>query len=109
MPLHHRLGTNMKSAIASASKSAPRETLNLRIPAAERGLIDRAAKSSGKTRTDFILSAARRAAEEELLDRTIFLVSPGQYAKFLALLDAPPKPSEALRRTMRATPIWAKP
>jgi uncharacterized protein (DUF1778 family) len=98
----------MKSAIASASKSSPRETLNLRIPAAERGLIDRAAKSSGKTRTDFILSAARRAAEEELLDRTIFVVSPEQYAKFLALLDAPPQPSEALQRTMRAMPPWTK-
>ena len=98
----------MKSAIANASMASPRETLNLRIPAAERSLIDRAAKSSGKTRTDFILSASRRAAEEELLDRTIFVVSPAKYAKFLALLDAPPQPGEALRRTMRATPPWTK-
>ena len=83
-------------------------SLNLRIPAAERGLIDRAAKSSGKTRTDFILSAARRAAEEELLDRTIFVVRPATDAKFLAMLDAPPRPNERLRRTMQATPPWAK-
>ena len=46
-----------------------RETLNLRIPPAERNLIDRAAESAGKTRTEFILGAARRAAEEALLDR----------------------------------------
>ena len=98
----------MKTAVEARTKRAPRETLNLRIPAAERGLIDRAAKSSGKTRTDFILSAARRAAEEELLDRTIFVVSPSTYAKFLALLDAPPRPNARLRRTMRATPPWAK-
>jgi uncharacterized protein (DUF1778 family) len=98
----------MKTATATPLKRAPRETLNLRIPAAERGLIDRAAKSSGKTRTDFILSAARRAAEEELLDRTIFVVSPAIYAKFLAMLDAPPQPNERLRRTMQATPPWSK-
>lgn len=98
----------MKSAVATRAKSAPRETLNLRIPATERGLIDRAAQSSGKTRTDFILSAARRAAEEELLDRTIFVVSPSTYSKFLAMLDAPPRPNERLRRTMQATPPWAK-
>jgi len=98
----------MKSADSGAVKPAPRETLNLRIPPAERALVDRAAKSSGKTRTDFILSAARRAAEEELLDRTVFVVSPEKYAKFLALLDAPPQPSEGLRRTMQATPPWAK-
>jgi uncharacterized protein (DUF1778 family) len=86
----------MKAAIATPAKPAPRETLNLRIAAAERGLIDRAAKASG-TRTDFILGAARRAAEEELLDRTIFVVSPATYSKFLAMLDAPPRPNERLR------------
>jgi uncharacterized protein (DUF1778 family) len=98
----------MKTAGESAPNRAPRETLNLRIPAAERGLIDRAARSSGKTRTDFILSAARRAAEEELLDRTIFVVSPDIYSKFLALLDAPPQLNERLRRTMQTPPPWAK-
>ena len=99
---------NMKAAVATPTKRAPRETLNLRIPAAERGLIDRAAQASGKTRTDFILSAARRAAEEELLDHTIFVVSPAIYSKFLAMLDAPPRPNERLRRTMQATPPWSK-
>ena len=98
----------MKTATAAPARRAPRETLNLRIPAAERGLIDRAARSSGKTRTDFILGAARRAAEEQLLDRSLFVVSPGIYSKFLAMLDAPPKPSPGLRRTMRATPPWSK-
>ncbi len=94
--------------VDSTPKRTPRETLNLRIPAAERSLIDRAVKSSGKTRTDFILSAARRAAEEELLDRTLFVVSPATYSKFLALLDAPPKPSEGLKRTMRTAAPWSK-
>ena len=98
----------MKTAVETPTKRVPRETLNLRIPAAERGLIDRAARSSGKTRTDFILSAARRAAEEELLDRTIFVVRPAAYSKFLAMLDAPPRPNERLRGTMQATPPWAK-
>lgn len=96
----------MKSTALTANKPARRETLNLRIPAAERSLIDRAALSSGKTRTDFILSAARRAAEEALLDRALVLVSPSKYEKFLALLDAPAKPNARLRRTMKATPPW---
>jgi uncharacterized protein (DUF1778 family) len=98
----------MKPAAATPAKRAPRETLNLRIPAAERGLIDRAALASGKTRTDFILGAARRAAEEELLDRTVFVVSPTAYARFVAMLDAPPKPNDRLRRTMQTPPPWAQ-
>ena len=100
----------MKSTAGAApkSRSAPRGTLNLRIPAEERSLIDRAARSSGKTRTDFILGAARRAAEEELLDRAVFVVSPEAYAKFVALLDAPPRANKRLRRTLQTPLPWAK-
>ena len=93
----------MKTTTVAATK---RETLNIRIPAAERNLIDRAALSSGKTRTDFILSAARRAAEEALLDRALVLVSPAKFEKFLALLEAPAKPNARLRRTMKTAPPW---
>ncbi|MSP98175.1 MAG: DUF1778 domain-containing protein [Betaproteobacteria bacterium] len=98
----------MKLAAAKPARRTPRETLNLRIAAFDRALIDRAAKSSGKSRTDFILSAARCAAEEELLERTPFLVKPANYAKFMAMLDHPPQPNARLRRTMRATPPWSK-
>ena len=98
----------MKSSTTMPRKPAPRETLNIRIPAAERNLIDRAALSSGKTRTDFILSAARRAAEEALLDRALLLVSPAKFEKFLAPLEAPAKPNARLRRSMKTAPPWAE-
>lgn len=84
----------------------PRETLNLRIPPAERNLIDRAAQSTGKTRTDFILEAARRAAEETLLDRALTMVSPEAYEEFLKRLDQPAQPNERLRRTMQSKAPW---
>lgn len=83
-----------------------RETLNIRIKSSERGLIDRAAALTGKTRTDFILEATKRAAEEALLDRVLFVVSPEAHAQFLAKLDAPPKPNARLRRTMNTPPPW---
>lgn len=90
-----------------SSKQAPRrEALNIRIRPEERGLIDLAAKAQGKNRTDFILEAARRAAEEALLDRAVISVSPAAYAEFLARLDAPPHPNERLRRTLQAPPPW---
>jgi uncharacterized protein (DUF1778 family) len=88
------------------SQARKRHSLNLRIKPEERGLIDRAAKTLGKNRTDFMLDAARRAAEDALLDRTIFAVSPKAYAEFLARLDAPPQPNERLRRTMRTSAPW---
>ena len=93
----------MKSAAAS---SPSRDTLTLRISATARNLIDRAAKSSGKTRTDFILEAARRAAEEALLDRVILAVSPEAYSKFFARLDTAPRPHARIRKTMRSPVPW---
>ena len=83
-----------------------RDSLNLRIKPELRGLIDRAAQLAGKNRTDFVLDAARRAAEDALLDRTVFSVSPKAYAEFLERLDAPPQPNDRLRRTMRAAAPW---
>ena len=90
------------------ASNLPRDTLNLRISATERNLIDRAAATTGKTRTAFILEAARRAAEDALLDRAIMSVGPEAYAEFLMRFDAPAQPNERLRRTMQVIPPWAK-
>jgi uncharacterized protein (DUF1778 family) len=86
--------------------TARREALNLRIKPQVRELIDRAADLAGKNRTDFVLDAARRAAEETLLDRTVFTVNPSAYRQFLARLDAPPKPNKRLRNSMRTPAPW---
>lgn len=86
--------------------AAKRETLNVRIKPEDRNLIDRAAQLLGKSRTEFLLEAGRRAAENALLDRTLFKASPKAYAAFLARLDAPPAPNEKLRRTMTTPAPW---
>jgi len=85
-----------------------RETLNLRIKPDLRGLIDRAAVATGKNRTDFVLNAARHAAEDALMDRTVLAVSAKAYAEFLARLDAPPRPNARLRRALRTAAPWEK-
>jgi uncharacterized protein (DUF1778 family) len=90
----------------TSHRTTTRDSLNLRIKPELRGLIDRAAQLAGKNRTDFVLEAARRAAEDALLDRTMFNVSPQAYAEFLKRLDAPPQPNERLRRTMQGKVLW---
>lgn len=88
---------------ASASK---RDTLNLRIKPEVRGLIDRAAKVRGKNRTDFILDAARAAAEEALLDQALLVASPEAYADFVARLDRPPAANPRLQKTLQIPAPW---
>ena len=90
------------------SSKGRRDTLNLRIKPELRGLIERAAEITGKNRTDFVLNAARHAAEDALLDRTVFAVSQDAYAEFLARLDMPPKPNARLCRSLATAAPWEK-
>jgi uncharacterized protein (DUF1778 family) len=80
--------------------------INIRVKPAERALIDQAAAAQGKSRSDFMLEASRRAAEEALLDRTLLRVDSATYARFVELLDAPPRSNEHLRRLMQTKAPW---
>ena len=90
----------------SGQEKAKRNTLNLRITTELRGLIDQAAELAGKNRTDFVLDAARHAAEDTLLDQTVFLVNPDAYASFVELLDGPASPNDRLRRSLQTAAPW---
>jgi uncharacterized protein (DUF1778 family) len=84
-----------------------RKPLNMRILPETRALIDLAAEVTGKNLTDFVLDAARQAAQNALLDRSVIPVSDKAYAAFVALLDAPPQLNERLRKSLQTPPVWA--
>jgi uncharacterized protein (DUF1778 family) len=88
------------------SSTAKRESLNLRIQPEVRDLIDHAARTQGKNRTDFILEAAMRAAEAALVDRALIRLQPEDWDAFLSRLEKPPEANERLRRTMHAPSPW---
>lgn len=79
--------------------------VNLRLREDVRGLIDRAARARGKTRSDFMIDAARKAAEEALLDLTLVRVDVESYEHFLSVLDRPPS-GEGFERLMKARKPW---
>lgn len=91
---------------SAPKRRGTRGTLNIRMGAEDRRLIDRAAGIRGENRTRFILEAALRAAEDTLSDRALILAKPKAYAEFVAHLDAHAKPNARLRRTMRARAPW---
>jgi uncharacterized protein (DUF1778 family) len=78
-----------------------RDTLNLRIKPQ-----DRAASLLGKTPTDFVLEAARHAAANVLLDRTVFALKPKAYAALLASVDGPSEPNKRLRWSLQTPAPW---
>lgn len=79
--------------------------VNLRVREEIRDLIDQAARSQGKSRSEFMIDAARRAAEEALLDQTLVRVDRKTYDHFLAVLDQPAG-GEGYARLMNAKQPW---
>ena len=79
--------------------------VHLRIREDVRKVIDRAASIRGKSRTDFMIDAAYRAAEDALLDQTLVRVDEDSYRHYLSLLDQPPG-GEGFERLMNARKPW---
>jgi uncharacterized protein (DUF1778 family) len=77
-------------------------TISIRAKAGQRDLIDQAADRLGRSRSDFMLEAACRQAENVLLDQTYFALDTKSFAAFQAMLDQPPAPTDRLRRTLKA-------
>jgi len=96
---------------AVAAEAAPPEaksSINLRIEANTRQLIDEAAALLGKTRTEFMIDSARREAIDVLLDQRLFSLEPDRYDAFVQALDTPPAPGPKLKSLMRRVPAWKK-
>jgi uncharacterized protein (DUF1778 family) len=79
--------------------------VNLRIREDVRNIIDRAASLRGKSRSDFMIDAAYRAAEDTLLDQTLVRVDEESYRHFLSVLDQPPA-GNGFDRLMNAPKPW---
>ena len=92
-----------RSSVADAKGS-----INLRIEANTRQLIDDAAAVLGKTRTEFMVESARRQAIDVLLDQRLFVLDSDRYDAFMRALDNPLAPGPKLRSLLRRVPAWRK-
>jgi uncharacterized protein (DUF1778 family) len=95
---------------SSAAKRKPTTnrtgTINIRTTPRARALIEQAAASQGKTRSDFMLEAAQREAVDTILNQTLFQVDAAIYKKYAAALDAAPKENAKLRKLMQTRAPW---
>ena len=80
--------------------------INIRATQQQRDLIDHAASVLGKSRSDFMLETACKAAEDALTDQTFFLLDDEAFEQFVEVLDNPPPPSDELLRLMARKPRW---
>ncbi|MEA3014307.1 MAG: hypothetical protein QOD42_2852 [Sphingomonadales bacterium] len=94
------------TAQPNASNDSHTKAINLRVREETRALIDRAAQAQGRSRSDFMIEAARRAAEDAILDQTVIQVDRASYDEFMAMLDRPAQANDRLRATLQASAPW---
>lgn len=99
---------SVPDAVGRSSPAESKGSINLRIEAYTRKIIDDAAAVLGKTRTEFMIESARRQAIDVLLDQRLFTMDSDRFDAFVDALDNPPEPGPKLRSLLQRAPAWQK-
>jgi uncharacterized protein (DUF1778 family) len=84
------------------SRTTRSAKLDLRLTSRAKSTLRAAAIASNRSLSDFVLESALTSAREALADRHEFTLNAAQWKKFLAALDAPPRPLPRLRRLLKS-------
>lgn len=82
------------------------EIINLRVSRRQKKLIDQAAELLDRARSDFMLEAACREAQELLVDQNHFSLAQDKLKRFIAALDKSPKDNPKLRKLLQSKAPW---
>ena len=82
--------------------------INIRALAAQRSLIDRAAAIQNKSRTEFMLEAACREAENTLLDQRLYFLTQKKFKAFETALSNPVTENERITDLLASISPWEK-
>lgn len=85
----------------ASSPKRREDRLEIRLPAAAKKVLQRAASSQHKSISAFMLDSGLTAAAEALADRREFKLSAQQYDAFAAALDAPAKAKPRLEKLLK--------
>lgn len=91
---------------ATPAKNLRSANINIRAKTQQRELIDRAVKALGKNRSDFMLEAACKEAENILLDRCYFALDQKKFDQFSKALDSPPQDNPRLQKMLTTPAPW---
>ena len=94
--------------VKTSDDVAAKTSINLRIDTRSRQMIDDAARTLGKTRTEYMVETARRQAVDVLLDRRLIELETANFDSFAAALDTRFPPGPKLQALMSRKPAWEK-
>lgn len=81
--------------------------INIRVTGSSRQVLESAARAKSQSLTEFIISSALEAADNEALDQRIFDLDPKAMSEFEKYLKAPAKNSKGLKRLLSSSTPWS--
>lgn len=82
------------------------ERINIRVSSSRRELIEQAAAIKGQSLSEFMLASAADAAENELLDQSVFQVESKVLAQLHKELAAPGKANKKIKALLNTRTPW---
>lgn len=89
-----------------AKRKAKAERIDLRVSAAAKVLLQRAAATRQKSVSEFVLDSAQAAAVETLADRREFLLDTKRWNAFLEALDAAPRKKPRMEKLLKSPSVF---
>ena len=80
--------------------------INLRALPAQKNMIDMAAALAHKSRSDFMLDAACKEAENLLLNQRLFIIDEEAYQSFSSLMISPVDDNLGLKSLLKSSSPW---
>jgi uncharacterized protein (DUF1778 family) len=100
--------TMKEDSVRKSSPAVRSGRLGVRTTSAQAALIQRAAKVSRKSVTEFVLSSVCEKAEQILMDQRLFMVDERTWQAFQYALDKPALGKAGLRDLIEEPSIWEK-
>ena len=85
---------------SKARAQASEDRMDVRLAREHKALIEKAAAYSGESLTGFTVSTLVREARRVVQEHELITLSVRDRERFVALLDSPPAPNEALRQAV---------
>lgn len=79
---------------------------NMRVADDVDALVRMAAEQTDQPLTDFVVQAARLAAEDTLADRRVFYLKEGAWERFVDMLDRPARTIPELARLLSSPSVF---
>jgi len=98
----------MLKPVRRRSAARKDDVIQIRASKEDKAILNRAAALKGKKLSEFVLDVARQRAQDEILDQRLFVLSPEDHEKFLALLDNPPRPTKEMRALFKRKAPWER-